>query len=165
MSGDQAEAVAAEATPSRGRPSSYSPELAEAICNLIVEGNSLRAIEDIDGMPSKTSILRWAAKNTEFRDQYARACEARTDAHADEILAIADDGQNDWMQKNHGENLVWVENGEALRRSQLRIDARKWLMSKMAPKKYGEKVSQEISGKDGGPIENVHLVQREIIRR
>jgi hypothetical protein len=123
-----------------GRPSDYSPELAETICNLLIEGNSLRAIEDMDGMPSKTAILRWVAKHPEFRDQYARALEARTDAHADEILAIADDGHNDWMQKQFGDDVKWVENGEAIRRSQLRIDSRKWLMSKLAPKKYGDKL-------------------------
>jgi hypothetical protein len=123
-----------------GRPSDYSPELAETICNLLIEGNSLRAIEDMDGMPSKTAILRWVAKHPEFRDQYARALEARTDAHADEILAIADDGHNDWMQKQFGDDVKWIENGEAIRRSQLRIDSRKWLMSKLAPKKYGDKL-------------------------
>jgi hypothetical protein len=123
-----------------GRPSDYSPELAETICNLLIEGNSLRAIEDMDGMPSKTAILRWVSKHPEFRDQYARALEARTDAHADEILAIADDGHNDWMQKQFGDDVKWVENGEAIRRSQLRIDSRKWLMSKLAPKKYGDKL-------------------------
>jgi hypothetical protein len=123
-----------------GRPSDYSPELVETICNLLIEGNSLRAIEDMDGMPSKTAILRWVSKHPEFRDQYARALEARTDAHADEILAIADDGHNDWMQKQFGDDVKWVENGEAIRRSQLRIDARKWLMSKLAPKKYGDKL-------------------------
>lgn len=129
-----------------GRPSDFTAEIADRICDLITEGNSLRAIEDMDGMPSKTTILRWVAKHPEFRDQYARACEARTDAHADEIIAIADDGHNDWMLKNHGENVAWVENGEALRRSQLRIDARKWLMSKMAPKKYGDRITQEQTG-------------------
>jgi hypothetical protein len=123
-----------------GRPSDYSPELAERICNLLIEGNSLRAIEDMDGMPSKTAILRWVSKHPEFRDQYARAIEARTDAHADEILAIADDGHNDWMEKHFGDDVKWVENGEAIRRSQLRIDSRKWLMSKLAPKKYGDKL-------------------------
>lgn len=135
------------------RPSDYSPEIASSICDLIIEGHSLRAIEEMDGMPSKTTILRWVAKHEEFRDQYARACEARTDAHADEILAIADDGSNDWMEKNHGENVIWVQNGEAMRRSQLRIDARKWLMSKMAPKKYGEKVTH-----GGDPANPVRLL-------
>jgi hypothetical protein len=135
-----------------GRHSDYTPEMADRICDLIIEGNSLRVIEDTEGMPSKTTILRWVAKHPEFRDQYARACEARTEAHADEILAIADDGSNDWMQKNHGENIVWVENGEAIRRSQLRIDSRKWLMSKLSPKKYGDKITQEHSGPNGAPI-------------
>jgi hypothetical protein len=135
-----------------GRHSDYTPELADQICDLISQGNSLRQIEDMEGMPGKSTIFRWLGKHAEFRDQYARACEVRTEAHADEILAIADDGSNDWMQKNHGESIVWVENGEAIRRSQLRIDSRKWLMSKLAPKKYGDKITQEQTGPNGGPI-------------
>lgn len=160
MSGDHAEAVAAETPNSRGRPSDYSQELADSICNLIIEGNSLRAIEVVDGMPSKTTILRWVAKNAEFRDHYARACEARTDAHADEILAIADDSVNDWMERD-GRTF---ENGEAIRRSQIRIDARKWLMSKMAPKKYGDKITQEQTGSGGGPVEHLHRIERVLVK-
>jgi len=138
------------------RPSDYGPEIAEAICDLIIEGKSLRTIEDLDGMPSKTSIMRWLAKYPEFRDQYARACEARTDAHAEEIIAIADDGANDWMQRHHGDDVRWVENGEAIRRSQLRIDARKWLMGKHAPKKYGEKTVH--SGDPDNPVKTESTV-------
>ena len=74
---------------------------------------------------------------------------------AEDILDIADDGTNDWMEKQDSEGSAagWSFNGEHVQRSKLRVDARKWLMSKMKPKKYGEKVSQEITGKDGGPIE------------
>lgn len=135
-----------------GRQSSYTPELALTVCTYIAEGLSLRDIQAIDGMPTKTTIMRWLQAFPEFRDQYARACELRTEAHADEILAIADDGSNDWMEKKFGDEVKWVENGEAIRRSQLRIDARKWLMSKLAPKKYGDKVLNEHSGPNGGAI-------------
>src|SRR3546814_8525986 len=47
---------------------------------------------------------------------------------------------NDWMLRKVGEEEKWVENGEAIRRSQLRIDARKWMAGKLKPKKYGEKL-------------------------
>lgn len=118
-------------------------------------------------MPDKATVFRWLAKYEAFRDQYARAREAQADALFDDILDIADDGRNDWMQRKFGEEDRWVENGEALRRSALRIDARKWMAGKLLPKKYGEKVMQEITGKDGGPIqtEEVEPSATEVARR
>ena len=56
----------------------------------------------------------------------------------DEILDIADNASNDWMQANDPNNPGWRQNSEAIRRSQLRIDARKWIAGKLRPKKYGE---------------------------
>jgi hypothetical protein len=99
-----------------------------------------------DDMPDKATVFRWLAFHEDFRDKYALAREAQADALFDDILSIADDGKNDWMEKNFGEETRWVENGEALRRSQLRIDARKWMAGKLRPKKYGEKIDVEHSG-------------------
>lgn len=135
-----------------GRPTDYSPETVNAICERIMEGQSLRTICASDDMPSKSTVSLWLAKHKEFSDQYARACEARTDAHAEEILEIADDAHNDWMERNGEDDAGWVANGENIRRSQLRIEARKWIMGKHAPKKYGEKIQQTLSGPDGGPV-------------
>ena len=92
-------------------------------------------------MPDKATVFRWlsAEGNKDFCKQYIRAREAQADSLVDDILSIADDARNDWMKRN-GENATgYQENGEALRRSALRIDARKWLAGKMAPKKYGDK--------------------------
>lgn len=137
-----------------GRPSDYSDEIAATICSRLAEGESLRAICLSDNMPSKTSVFRWLAINEPFRDQYARAREAQADHLVDEILAISDDGTNDWMERKdaEGENAGWQINGEHVQRSRLRVDSRKWFASKVAPKKYGEKIVQEHSGPDGGPI-------------
>ncbi|MFZ2110073.1 MAG: hypothetical protein WAV18_32660 [Roseiarcus sp.] len=102
----------------------------------------------------KAMVFRWlsAEGNKDFRNQYNRAREAQADSLVDDILPIADDARNDWMKRN-GENATgYQENGEALRRSALRIDARKWLAGKMAPKKYGDKQTHEHAGPDGGPI-------------
>lgn len=74
------------------------------------------------------------------------------EAWADEITDICDDGTNDWMIVKRGGEDVEVENKEVVNRSRLRVDTRKWLMSKIAPKKYAERIQQEISGKDGGPV-------------
>lgn len=127
------------------RPSIYTPELAARICEEIASGRSLRDICRDEGMPHRATILRWLAKHEEFRDQYARAREAQADHMADEILEIADDGNNDWMERlgPEGQSRGWVVNGECAQRSKLRVDARKWLLSKMLPKKYGDKVEVE----------------------
>jgi hypothetical protein len=76
-----------------------------------------------------------------------RAREEQADYFAEEILEIADDATNDWMERRdrEGNNIGWQENGEAMQRSRLRVDARKWLMSKMAPKKYGEKSTVDMN--------------------
>jgi hypothetical protein len=124
----------------------YTAALADAICERLADGESLRTICSEDGMPSKTTVFRWLADNEKFRDQYARAREAQADAIFDDILSIADDGRNDWMERNFGEEVRWVENGEAMRRSALRIDARKWMAGKLRPKKYGDKLDVEHSG-------------------
>lgn len=125
-----------------GRPSDYSHEVADQICERIADGESLKGICEDAEMPSKSTVFKWLSIHAEFADKYARARETQADAIFDEILDIADDGRNDWMERKDAEdeNLGWRENGEALRRSQLRIDARKWMAGKLRPKKYGEKL-------------------------
>ena len=86
----------------------------------------------------------------EFSEQYARAREAQADKLAEEALQIADDGRSDTYLDAEGNEKT---NTEAIQRSKLRVDTRKWLASKMAPKKYGDKVTQEHTGADGGAIQ------------
>lgn len=136
-----------------GRPSSFTQETADTICQRLAEGQSLREICRDPKMPHRATVLRWLAvpENEIFRDQYARAREAQADHWADEILEIADDGTNDWMDRRAatgggrseaaGDAEETVPNHEHINRSKLRVDARKWLMSKLAPKKYGEKIT------------------------
>jgi hypothetical protein len=132
-----------------GRPSNYTQEIADKICERLADGESLRSICDSKAFPSKSMVFRWLASNEAFRDQYARARETQADSLFDEILSIADDGRNDWMEREDGK---LVENGEALRRSILRVDARKWMAGKLRPKVYGDKAQMEHAGPDGGPI-------------
>lgn len=129
------------------RPSDFTQELVDTLCERIANGESLRSICEEAEMPNKATVFRWLAANTAFSDQYARARETQADSLFDEILSIADDGHNDFMLKKFGEDERWVENGEALRRSQLRVDARKWMAGKLRPKKYGDKITQELTGR------------------
>jgi hypothetical protein len=132
-----------------GRPSDFTQELADLICERLADGESLRAICADDAMTAKSTVFRWLASDQVFQDQYARAREVQAETMADEILAIADDGLNDTYVDDNGGKRTDVD---VIARSRLRVDARKWLASKMAPKKYGDKVTQEHTGKDGGPM-------------
>ncbi len=124
-----------------GRPSKFSAALTKQICRRIAEGESLRAVCRDNAMPDKTTVLRWLSEHEEFRTQYARAREMQADHLADEILEIADDGTNDWAERaaKGGETTTVVDH-EHIQRSKLRVDTRKWLMARMAPKKYGDKL-------------------------
>ncbi len=84
-------------------------------------------------------MFRWLAANASFCDQYARAKQAGCDALFEELLEIADDGSNDWMERELASGaIVSVPDHEHINRSRLRVDARKWALSKLNPKKYGE---------------------------
>jgi hypothetical protein len=119
---------------------SFTDEMADLICERIANGESLRAICEDEDMPSKATVFKWLSQQPTFLDRYARAREAQADALFDDILSIADDGRNDWMERRGEEDAGWVANGENIRRAQLRIDARKWMAGKLRPKKYGEKL-------------------------
>lgn len=121
-----------------GRPPKYSQKTAAKICLLLGEGKSLRKICEMRGMPHRDTVFQWLIDNDEFADQYARAKKQGMEAWAEEIVDIADDGSNDWMETNDPDNLAYRINGEAIQRSKLRVDTRKWIMSKLAPKKYGD---------------------------
>lgn len=126
----------------KGRPTIYTTELSETICLLVAEGCSVREISELPDMPGKTTVFRWLAMIPDFRDRYALAKEASAESMADEILAIADDGSNDYMERTGKDGATaWVLNHEHIQRSKLRVDARKWLLAKLQPKKYGDRVA------------------------
>lgn len=123
-----------------GRPSEFTQETADIICERLADGESLREICGADDMPSRASVFRWLGSQEEFRNQYERAREAQADLLADEITDIADDGSNDWMKRQREDGSTDdVLNHEHIARSKLRIDARKWVAAKLKPKKYGDK--------------------------
>ena len=130
-------------------PTSFTQALADTICDYLAEGKSLRQIEKIKGMPSARTVYRWLAEpgNGAFRQQYAYAREAQADIMGEEMLDIADDGSNDFMTITKGDASYVIENKEWTSRSKLRVDARKWLMSKLAPKKYGDSKQVDITSK------------------
>jgi len=141
-----------------GRPTDYTPELAADICARLSVGDSMRTICKDDAMPSRTTIFLWIATYPEFSNQYAIAKEEASEALAEEMFDIADNGSNDWMEA-HSEDAgraAFKLNGENIQRAKLRVDVRKWYLSKIKPKKYGEKVQQDITS--GGKPVNTWIV-------
>lgn len=103
-------------------------------------------------MPVASTIYLTLARDEAFSDQYAKARQAQITRWEDEIIEIADDASNDWMEREgkDGEGSGWAVNGEAIGRARLRVDSRKWIMSKRLPKVYGDKVAH--TGPEGGNI-------------
>ena len=125
----------------KGRPSIYTPELAALICERLAQGWTLREVCKGDDMPHESTVRSWALSDYQgFFTHYAKAREIGYHSMADETLEIADDAHNDWMERNGQDDAGWQTNGEHIQRSRLRIDTRKWLLSKALPKIYGDKV-------------------------
>lgn len=113
----------------------------EAILDGLADGKSLRAICREDGMPAVSTVMRWLQEDPDWQLQYARARAAGDDAMAEDIQEIADMGDLDPQDRR------------------VRIDARKWLLGKRQPKKYGEKPA----GDADNPIHVVNTIRREVI--
>lgn len=114
-----------------GRPSDYTTELAETICQRLAMGEPLARIASDEEMPSYTTMKRWQADNPEFRAQSARAKEDGTHYLADDSLRIADDMTIDPQHKR------------------IMIDTRVRLIGKWNQRAYGDKVEQTIQGPAG----------------
>ena len=114
----------------------------------IMKGRSLTSILKTDergDLPSKVTFFEWLKEDEELTNQYARATEVRADIIFDDILAIADENTND---TSINENGIEVVNNDVIQRSRLRIDARKWVLSKLNPKKFGDKTDITTNGKE-----------------
>lgn len=134
-------------------------EVFDDICARISEGESLRSVLRSDGMPNRNTVYEWLKHDESKANQYARATNDRADTIFDEMFDIADDGANDKVIVDGVEKL----NTDHIQRSRLRIDTRKWALSKMNPKKYGDKIQQEHSGKIETPAKvNLNIDGKDI---
>ncbi len=117
-------------------------------------------------MPDRATIKRWL-RDPRYRDfcaQYAQACENRDDDTFDEIIEIADDGTQDFVEKAAKDGTKQVAfNYENVQRSRLRIDARKWVLARRAPRKYSERsIAHSI---DEPPPEQIDSPRERIIAK
>lgn len=152
--------MAAKAKKERAKkkPVKYTAAGGALICSLIAEGQSLTKICKLESMPHISTVMDWLARGTgenkrapyiAFAEQYARAREAQAEFYASEIIDIADDATQDELFTDEGKRVC---NAEFVQRSKLRVDARKWIASKLLPKKYGEKAHVQLSDPDDKPL-------------
>lgn len=132
----------------------FNQVAADAVCALLEDGKSLRAAcRDLELSPP--TILLWARENKAFSEQYTRAREAGYKLLADEMLDIAD--EKDVQVRYDGEDMTLDLSATAVARNRLRVDTRKWMLSKMLPKIYGDKL--ELSGDQENPIKTVTRIE------
>jgi hypothetical protein len=135
-----------------GRPSTYTPALLEEICDRLAQGEPLAVICRDEHMPSDRTVRNWMQADAAVSSAIACAREVGFDKIAADCLEIADHTGNDTKvvgEKGHERE---VADNEWISRSKLRVETRLKLLSKWDPKRYGDKVSTEITGPDGGPV-------------
>ena len=114
-----------------GRPTIYTEELVTRICERLANGESLRKICRDNEMPDRKTVYLWLLdpKKESFFHQYTRACDIRADELFDELEEIAYNEDKD------------------VARAKLIVDTRKWYLSKVMPKKFGDKMDYTSDGK------------------
>ena len=132
----------------------FNQETADKVCELLEDGKSLRVAATEVGQSART-ILNWTKQNPEFLTQYTGAREVGYKLLADELLSISD--EKDVEVKYDGEDTRLDLSPTAIARNRLRVDTRKWLLSKMLPKLYGDKL--ELSGDPDKPVHVVGLIE------
>jgi len=131
-----------------GRPTKYNQKIDEEICTRLATGESLRHICIDNHIPHIATIMTWVfgkvQGSEEFHEHYEAARKMQAELMADELNDISDNGSNDWMENNDPDNPGYKTNGEAIQRSRLRVDTRKWVASKLLSK-YKDKTETKVT--------------------
>jgi hypothetical protein len=124
-----------------GRPTCYSSEIAERLCEELAAGRTVTEVCRDPDMPSARTVYNWAARNhSGFARIYRQAREAGCYAMADQVIDIADDASGDLIVREARDgSTVMVPNPENIKRAQLRGGSRRWLIAKFLPKQFGDK--------------------------
>jgi hypothetical protein len=147
------------------RPTAYTPELADRILDGLADGRTLLDVCDDEGMPAARTVHRWAIDDVEgFAARIREAREIGCHHLADETIAIADNGRNDWMARRRAngtpqERAEFIVDRECVRRSALRIEARQWLVAKRMPQVYGARPEPEAQPAAGEDLKTAALAE------
>lgn len=128
-----------------GRPSLYTPELADEICRRLADGESLLSICRDDAMPSRETVRRWLGVHEDFRANYALARGFQADSYADEALDVA--------RQSIGGDAALSQS------SRLLVDTLKWTCARMAPRRWGDSSALTLQNPDGSALGFAGLVR------
>lgn len=129
-----------------GRPTDYSQDIADLICERLADGESLRSICADKSFPARSTVFRWLSLQPEFSDQYTRAREAQADAIFDEMIDIADNPLIGEKTKTLPDGKKETTTGDMIEHRRLQVETRKWMAGKLRPKKYSDKLDLNVSG-------------------
>ena len=119
-----------------GRPSKFTQEIADYICEEMINGRDLVDICSKDEMPSRASVYRWLRENPVFETQYAHAREALADFEMANLKKMAD-----------------ATTEANVNSSRVKLNHYQWRVMKIAPRLYGDRTRTELTGENGGPIQ------------
>jgi len=129
----------------------FNQKIADAVCERLAAGESLNAICKDDGFPTETTIRRWALEDVQgFASKYARAREVQAHFLAEQIITISDTPQEGVETTVKADGTQETKHGDMLGHRKLQVDARKWYLSKVLPKVYGDKL--ELAGDQNAPL-------------
>lgn len=126
-----------------GRPTTYTQELADDICERLACGESMRSVGRDDGMPALSTIFKWMRTYPEFSEQYDKAKTESADALVEDMLDIADNQAAQEVETDGVKASCVTAVGVS--HAKLRVDTRKWAASKLKPKKYGDRLQSDVN--------------------
>jgi len=116
----------------------FTQELFDKICDLIADGKSVREICELKGMPHRMTFNKWRKRTPELQAQYDQAYRDYEDSTLQDIVHIADSEVDP-------------------QRARVMIDARKWELKIRNRKRFGDHITEEVTGPNGGPLQVVRL--------
>ncbi len=134
---------------SKTRDVELTSELFLRVCDRLVEGETLTMICADRTMPSTKQFNRYLYTDEKALDTYYRAREMQMECYAEEALTIANDDSDDSSIDDRGRR---ISHNEVVQRARVKIDTIKFMMSKMAPKRFGDKNFTEIAGNPDQPV-------------
>jgi len=144
------------------RLSGFEQEIADQIVEFVADGESVRAICRRADMPAMSTVFKWLSENEAFAIAYAAAMDVRAAAIFDEILEIADTPQAGRKTKvipgpKEGESKTEITEGDMIEHRRLRVDSRKWVLARMSPRKYGDKMTHGSDPENPLPAQQVTI--------
>lgn len=143
--------------PPRLSKSTYTKEVADRICELIEQKTPIYKIGQMEDMPTCATIYRWLRTFPEFEAAYSISKRIQLETLAEEIIEIADDGSND-------KNSDGTTNHANVNRARLMVDSRKFVVERLMPEKFGNKIKNEVSGPNGGPVATTEVSKEDLAR-